>query len=194
MRLSSLQRFALPVAAFSRRFVGALEELQQRGFRIVSASNVVVHQQELFELRMVEGRLRANRTLREAGGFRRSVGVKRRSNDVAATGPEACAAHFVRVRLASDRVGSRPVGRLSAGEARHRQIETSPEKMHGADFADKSVAEFLEDLIDPYQDAPEFVHRFRIVSGVNGVVLERNRIGNLTRLRPNLYSYVQLGK
>jgi len=42
----------------------------------------------------------------------------------------------------------------------HVVVEASPEKMHGADLAQKPGAEFLQYLIDPYQDAPEFMRGF----------------------------------
>src|SRR5207244_10806449 len=63
-----------------------------------------------------------------------------RSRHGPAAGPEPVADHFVRVRLARDRVGAGPLRRAAAGKARDREIEAAPEKMHGAALADELAA------------------------------------------------------
>ena len=84
----------------------------QRCFRRIGGAHVVVHQQELLELRMIESSLEADLPLGETGRLRRSVGVESRSFDVAAARPESRTAHLVRVGFASNRVGSRTLGAL----------------------------------------------------------------------------------
>src|SRR5450631_1521372 len=143
---------------------------------------------------MVESCWWTNLFFRKAGSFRRGVGIERRSLDIAAAGPEARAAHFVRVGFASDWVCPWTLGSPPAREASHTEIETSPEEVHRTDFAKKSGAEFLEYLIDPNQDAPEFIYRLRIVGGMNLVPLERNGIGNLAGRRPDLHVHAEIGK
>src|ERR1019366_657360 len=54
--------------------------------------------------------------------------------------------------------------------------------------------EFLEYLIDPHQDPPEFMHGFRIVGRMNVVLFKWSGIGNLARHRPDLHRYTELGK
>src|SRR6266568_3262949 len=87
----TLQRLAVPFSQFGRCVVSALQEFHQSHFGRVSGSDIVVREQVLFELQMVESCLRANLTLREAGWLRRCIRVERRSLNVAAAGPEACA-------------------------------------------------------------------------------------------------------
>src|SRR5579859_3570482 len=106
---------------------------------------------------MVERSGRPNAPLRKTGRLRRSVRIESGALDVPAAGPESRAADLVRIRFARDGIGARPLRRGSAGKARDRQIEAAPEKMHGAGLALKSGAEFLEHVVGPDQNAPEFM-------------------------------------
>src|SRR5205085_9959538 len=101
----------------------------------VRTAHVVVAQQELAQLRAVPGRLRANRGTLEARWRWRGVRVERCLLNRAAARPEAATDHFMRVRLARDAVGLRPLRRSPAREARHRQVEAAPEKVDRAALA-----------------------------------------------------------
>src|SRR5580658_4387496 len=94
----------------------------------------------------------------KACGFGCGVGIKSGTLDLAASGPEAGAAHFVRVGFASNGVGAGTLGRRASGKSSHGKIETAPEKMDGADFPDESGAKFFQHLIDQGQDPPELMN------------------------------------
>src|SRR5579862_3528374 len=143
---------------------------------------------------MVVGRFRADPTLGEARRLRRSIGIEGWSRNIAATGPESGATHFMRIGLASNRVGAGALGRSPAREATYRQIETSPEKMHGTYFPEKTGAEFLQHLVDPQRDAPELMHRRGIIGGMNLIFLKRNRFRNLAGSRPDLHLDAHIGQ
>src|SRR5579864_5068660 len=159
----AFQGFAVPISQAGGRVIGTVQEFHESGLWVGCGAHVVVHQQEFFHLRMIEGCGGANFAFRKAGWFGRGRRVECGPDDVASTGPESRAAYLVRVGFAGDGVGSGPFGGWSTREARHRQIEASPEKMHRADFAKESGSELLQNLVDPYQDAPELLHGFRVV-------------------------------
>ncbi len=182
----ALQVPAVPLSIFGRRLVGTLKEFHQRCFWRVSSAHVVVHQQEFFHLRMVVSALRTNPLFRETRRLGRRIGVESGSRNVTSTRPKSGTAHFVRVGFASDGIGSRPLGCSSARKSSHGQVETSPEKMDGADLAYKSPSKLLEYLVDPHQNAPEFMHRFLIIGRVNPVPFKWSRVGNFAGHCPNL--------
>src|SRR5271166_2275360 len=140
----ALQRLAVPLAADRGSLVGALQECRQFSFRRDGGAHVVIHQDELLHLRMIESCFGADRLLGKAWRFRRSVGIKRRTFDVASAGPEACTADLVRIGFARDGFGAGALRSRPSGEARHREIEASPEKMHRADLADEARPELLQ--------------------------------------------------
>src|SRR5882762_5967236 len=189
MNRLALQAFAVPLAQISRCVVCGLEKFYQRVFWRSRGSHIVVHQQELFHLRVVEGRLRRNTLFGKATRFRRGIRVKSWPLDVSATRPKPGTADFVRVRLTRDAIRTGPLRRASSGEASDGQVKTSPEKMYRTGLPLESGAELLEYLIDPHQNAPEFMRSFGIICPVNIVCLKWRRIGNLARHRPNVHAY-----
>src|ERR1700731_3320343 len=98
---------------------------------------------------MVERRLRPHSLFRKTRRFRRSVRVKSRSRDVTTARPESRAADFMRVSFPRDGISARPFRRHSARKASDRQIETSPEKMHGAGLSLKAGAKLPKYLVNP---------------------------------------------
>src|SRR6266851_6164473 len=189
-----LQALAVPLAQISRCVVRALEEIHKRVLRRWRRSHIVIHQQELFQLRVVESRLQPNALFTKAGRLRRGIRVKRWSLNIPATGPEPGATHFVRVSLARDAIRTGTLRRRPPRETSDRKIETPTEKMHRAGLPLESGAELLEYLIDPYQNAPEFMRSFGIICRVNIIFLERGGIGNLTRRRPYAHTYAQFAQ
>src|SRR6266404_8697932 len=98
------------------------------------------------------------------------------------------------IRLPRDRIRARPLWRRSAGESSNREIEASPEKMYRTILSLKAGTEFLEHLVDPDQDAPEFVDRFRIIRCMNTVLLKGNRIGHLAWQGPDIHNHAKFGQ
>ena len=73
------------------------------------------------------------------------------------------------------------LGRPAARKTRDREIERSPEQMHGTALADEAGAEFLEDPVALHEGAPEAVDRRRVVRAMHLVAIEGDRIDNLVR-------------
>src|SRR5205823_10988682 len=85
----------------------------------------------------------------KARRFGIGIGIKRGKIDRAAPGPEASAAHFVRVGFACHFIGqmrhaARMTRRAPAGKARHGEIEAAPEKMHRARLAKEAGPKLFE--------------------------------------------------
>src|SRR5262249_18230070 len=76
--------------------------------------------------------------------------------------------------------------RGAAGKARHRQIETAPEEMHGACLADEAGTKFIHHAIGLQQGQPEFLCVDRIILRMGAVPFERNRVLYFTRHSPDL--------
>src|ERR1700722_17081265 len=98
-----------------------------------------------------------------ACGLRGGVCVEGRSLHIAASRPKSSADYLVGIGLPGDGVCSLTRRGAPSGKARNRQVETTPEKMHGAVFADESGAEFFEDGIHQQQDAPEAGDIFSVI-------------------------------
>ena len=85
----------------------------------------------------------------------------------------------MRVGIAGDAVGQ--VGhagmlrRCAAREARASQIERSPKKMDGADFAAEAGAELCEDARRLKQNTPESLRKFGVIGMVNLILVKTNR-------------------
>src|ERR1022692_454714 len=109
---------------------------------------------------MVKGRCRFHFLLAEARKLRRGIRIKRRTFNLAAARPESGADHFMRIRLARNRIGSRAFRGAPPRKARHTQIEAPQEKMHRTILADESCPEFLEDAVAQYQHLPEAMRIF----------------------------------
>ena len=69
--------------------------------------------------------------------------------------------------------------RATAGKARHRQIETAPEEMHGAAFADEPCAEKLQDAIRLEEHLPKTVRELTIIGAMNRIAAEGDCIRDL---------------
>src|SRR5260370_30347372 len=138
-----LQRFVVPLPQVGGCVIRALQKLHQRSLRRSGGSHVVIHQQKLFHLRVIEGRLWPNASFCKTWRFRRCIGVKSRPLGVPSTRPESGAADFVRVRLPGNRVSARPLPRRSAREAGHPKIEGAPQKIERACFPPKAARELL---------------------------------------------------
>src|SRR5262249_60637242 len=96
----------------------------------------------------------------------------RRGKPIAAR-REAVADHLMRIRLANKR-GPSARRRGAAGEARHREIEPAPEKMHRAALAEELASTTGEDALRLQHDSPHAVGVVGIVRVVNRVLLEWN--------------------
>ena len=155
-----------------------------------SPAHRIVGEQELSQphCRKQAGRRARPRTRRLGIG----VGVKGRALEGARSSwPEAAAPDFVRIGLARHPVreirhAARMLRSPTAGEARHRQIETPPEEMRRAGLAEEGAAKPLQRHVGDQKDSPEAAGRFlagipraRVSSG-NGI-----GVGDLDRHRPD---------
>src|ERR1019366_3092208 len=126
---STLEGFTVPFCQRGSGIVGGLQKVHECSFGRGSHAHVVVHQQVLFQLRMVESRCWPHTLLRKTGWLRRGVGIESRALDVATAGPEPGAADLVGIRFAGDAIGARPLRRHSSRETRNRMIEAAPPEM-----------------------------------------------------------------
>src|SRR5260221_13522027 len=78
----AFERITVPLTAVGSGVVSALKEFHQRRFRRRGSADVVVHQQELFHLRMIESCRWTNLALRETFLFGRGVGIKSHTLDL----------------------------------------------------------------------------------------------------------------
>src|SRR5690349_18484772 len=181
-----LEGLAVPMSQLRAGFVGGLTKFQKCGAGRRRPAHVVIHQEELAELRVVLRGLRLDASLAEARRLGSHVGIEGGRADAAA-GPKADAADFVGIRFTRDGIGARALGSAAAGKARHRMVEAAPEKMHRAGLAQKARAELLENAVHGDEDLAEPPHGFGIVGGVNLVLVKGNRIGNFHRHFPNAH-------
>ena len=76
--------------------------------------------------------------------------------------------------------------RRASREPGHRQIETAPEEVDGADLADEASPELMEHAVALHQAAPEPVDRLAVIAGVFDVLIEgRVEARHLDRHRPH---------
>ena len=80
------------------------------------------------------------------------------------------------------------------GEPGVGEVERSPEQVHRAGLADEPGAEHLEDALHLDEREPEPPHGVRVVAGVDPVVRERDRVGDLDRHRPDLGGDTEVGE
>src|SRR5579884_2328278 len=177
------QRLAIPISQSRSGVVNALGKFEEECIWIFRQANGLVWQNELTQLRLVQGRCGANFCLRKASRFRIRIGVINRLGHSCVPGPETKAAHFLRVCFPGDGVrqmrnSSRMRWRWPSGEPRYREIETSPEEMHRTAFAAKIRPEFLENAIALRQNAPEPVGVCAVVGTMLLVLVERNWVLN----------------
>src|SRR5580700_4506187 len=182
----SLEICAIPVCEIRGGFVGGPAKFKKRGAGIGGLARVVIHPAETLALRAVVGLRRRNFGVAITGRFGRGVGIKRGVCNITTTGPPADAADFVRVSFPRDGVCTGTVWCAAAGETRDAQIETAPEKMDWAAFAEETSAKFFEDGIDRDENLPETVRVGAIVRCVRGVLIEADGIGNFDRHVPNI--------
>src|SRR5579872_1816854 len=154
---SGFQRGAIPVREVGGSGIGGLAKLEQRRRRRRRLPHRFVIEQELAELRAVARLRRTHRGFAEAGRLGRGIGVEDRRFHAAAAAsrPEPHAPDLMGIGLAGDGVGAGPRGRAPAGEARYRQVEAAPEKMHGTAFADEAGTEALKDAGGGAEDGPQ---------------------------------------
>ena len=94
-------------------------------------------------------------------------------------------------------LGHHPVGDIggnafrrrcgAAGKTRHRQVETTPEEMHGTRLADEARAKFVHHAIRLQQSQPEFLRVEAIILRMDAVALERDRVLDFTRHGPDVH-------
>src|SRR5580704_18015214 len=140
---------------------------------------------------MIKSCSRPNPAFSKILRLRRCVGIERRIFDVSTARPESTADYFVRIGLASDQVRSLPRRSAASREAGNRQIEASPEEMHGAAFSDEVTTKLFEDRIGLRQDVKEASHIFRIVGSVLNILLEGDWVRNFYRHGPDFHRNAQ---
>ena len=101
----AFQRVAIPLRRIGRRFIGALQECEQRLVRLRGAAHGVVGQDELAQRLAEECRIGTDHRGAEARWLGIGVAVERRIVDRAAARPEAGAALLMRIGFAGNRVG-----------------------------------------------------------------------------------------
>src|SRR6185436_10914082 len=100
------------------------------------------------------------------------IRVERRLRETTVARPPAHARDLVRIRLARNDIRIGFHGRRPSRKTRHREIETSPEEMHGTAFPDESRTELREDLRRQRDDAPEALDGLAVVRAVMLVAIE----------------------
>src|SRR4029079_8228582 len=115
-----------------------------------------------------------------------SVRVERGFRQQFVARPEAAAADFVRIRFARDpirqmRHAAGMLGGRSSGEARDREIETTPEKVDGAAFTAEPGAKLLEQAIGLQQCGKKPANGIRIVRAMLPGRFARNVLLQLLR-------------
>ena len=181
---------AIPLREVRGGHVSRLQELEQHAIGIGRRPHHVVRQDELVEIRAVERLAWPDRGAGEPGRFRVRVCVVGGIRDRPAARPEPGAADFVRVCLARDAIGkvgnaARMRRRRTARKSRDGEIERPPEEVHRAALAEEARTKPLEHTVVLHEHAPEAVDRCAVVGAMHFIAIERNRIGNLVRLRVN---------
>src|SRR5258708_10281764 len=185
------QFFSVPVRQIRSSLGSALQKVEQCLPRRGGQANVVVHQQKLFQLRMIESRRGLNALLGKTGRLRCSISVEGGTFDFATAWPEPRADYFVRISFAGNDVGPGALGSTPPGEARHCQVEASPEKLHRTALADEAGTKFLEDVFAQNQYAPEAVRIFGIIRGMLRVEVTGPGVRHLDRHGPNSHFNAQ---
>src|SRR6185437_689706 len=184
------QSVAVPAAKISAGFIGTLQKIQQRAPGRIGSADIIVHQEELAQLRVVKRWAGLYPGKRVSLGFRHGVGVKRGAAHAAAAGPKSGADHFVRVGCAGDGIGAWALRCTPAAEPAYRQVKAAPEEMHGTALAQEARTKFQKNAVDRHQNAPETVGIFGVVSSMYDVTLKGNRVGHFAGfgIDPNLQS------
>jgi chromosomal replication initiation ATPase DnaA len=195
----TLQRSAIPASGVGRCVVSALQKLAQRRIGVSARAHRLVGQQKLTGRGRVESVGGSDRCDFEARRHWIGIRIERGVVGWPPAGPESGAAHFVRIRLACDIVGQvRDAARMRrrgpAGKSRHCEIETAPEKVHGARLAEERSLELLERAVGREQDAMKALNIVRVVSRMHIVLRERNRIGDFVRTAINVDVQTQVGE
>src|SRR5690348_9409234 len=182
------------MAQRSAGIVRALREIEKNGARIRAAAHFFIRQEKLAHLFVVKSGGRPNRCSRKSRRLRRGIRVKRRVNHAFVPRPKTNADDFVRIRFARHFIGARALGCAASGESRDGEIETAPEKMHRARFADEARAKFIEHGIDAQESAPKTLRMRRIVRIVNAVLVKANGIRNFDGHWPDLHANAKRGE
>jgi hypothetical protein len=80
---------------------------------------------------------------------------------------------------------------FAAREARASQIESSPKKMDGADFAAEAGTEPCEDARRLQQNTPESLRKFRVIGVVNLILVKTNPVLDLDWHGPDTHRQVE---
>src|SRR5436853_4976557 len=104
---SPLECRAVPLCQFRSRFIGALAEIEYRGFRRPGRASIVIFEKELAQLVVPISSLRAHRFIREAGRSRCGVGIEGGTFEPAIARPEPATDYFVGISVARHAIGVR---------------------------------------------------------------------------------------
>src|SRR5437899_9571340 len=122
-------------------------------------------QNELVELRVGRGGIRADARFAEARRLGSHVGIEGWSFDAGA-GPKADAADLVGIGFAGDGIGAGAFRSGTAGKAGDGMVKAAPEKVYRAGLAEEARAELLENAIDRDEELPEPACIFGMGAGV----------------------------
>jgi hypothetical protein len=176
---------AIPMGELSAGFVGGLTKVEERGAGRWGAANIVIHENELVELRVVPGGVRAHARFAEAWWLGSHVVIEGWPFEAAA-GPKADAADLVGIGFAGDGIGAGAFRGGATGKTGDGMVEATPEKVHGAGLAEEAGAELLENAIHGDEDLPEPARIFGIVRGVDAILVKGNGVGDFHWHFPNL--------
>src|SRR5882724_7276581 len=179
---SALERGAIPVRQFRRRFIRALAKIENRRFRRRRGAHVVVSQNEFAQLRIPMSGIRSNGFGSESFRSGRRIRIERGVRKPAISRPESATAHLVRVGFFGHGIRVRIVRSAAPRESRHGKIERSPEKVHRAAFPDETGPELFQDAIGVHENATKGLYLSSIVRSMVLVDIMRSRVVKLRRL------------
>ena len=169
-----------------RGVVGAHQERQQDAVRVTGIAHRLIGQNIFAEILVVIRFGGLNRRRGKAGRLRIGVGVKCGMGKPVIAGPEAGAAHLMRIGflrhcVAKMGYAARMQRRPAAGKARDRQVEAAPEEMHRAAFADEARSERPEHPVRLQQNAPELLCVIGVIGRMRVVLAEADWRVDLVR-------------
>src|SRR5262249_55245138 len=138
----ALERCAVPLRRVRGRGVRACQEIEQCRFRVRGLTHLLVRENELTESLVIVSGGR-HRLAGKTGRLGVGVGIEGGAREGVIPGPEAGAAHLVRIRFAGyfireSRYATGMPGRPPSGEARDGEIEAAPEEMDRAHLAEEA--------------------------------------------------------
>src|SRR5215469_20226 len=93
----------------------------------------------------------------------------------------------MRVGFPRHRIGAGAIRCPATRESGNGKVKASPEEMHWAGFSYKSCSELVENRVYRKQDPPELLGGFRVVRGVQPILVKGNWIGNFDRHPPDFH-------